>query len=507
MPASDVTLIDRIQAHAGAAIVTAAATFTFADLDAASSRVANALAQVRAAASGVTDLVEPRIAFLVPPSFDYVAVLIGIWKMGGIGVPLAVSYPRPELEHVLNDAVPAVTIAAPEFFDLLAPIAQSAGIACVTTTEALSPGAGKAGSPGSRPAPAGRALMVYTSGTTGKPKGVVTSHANVTAQVTALVDAWNWSAADRALLVLPLHHVHGIINVVCSALWAGAGCEMLPRFDAEAVWARLASGEITVFTAVPTMYHKLIESWDAAPRALRRARSEGCRHVRLMMSGSAALPLPVLERWRQISGHVLLERYGMTEIGMALANPVFGERRPGFVGLPLPRVDVRLVDETGRQVPSGTPGEVEVRGPAVFLEYWRQPEATISAFRDGWFRTGDVAVYEEGAYRLLGRASIDIIKTGGYKVSALEIEEVLRRHPAVADCAVVAVPDVEWGERVCAALELHPEATLKLDELQHWAKSQLAPYKVPRAVRCLPALPRNAMGKVMKPAVKAMFGH
>jgi len=329
----------------------------------------------------------------------------------------------------------------------------------------------------------------------------------VTAQVTALIDAWNWSSDDHTLLALPLHHVHGIINVVCSALWAGATCEMLPRFDAETVWTRLASGEITVFTAVPTMYHKLIESWDAAPRALRRARSEGCRHVRLMMSGSAALPLPVLDRWRQISGHVLLERYGMTEIGMALANPMFGDRRAGFVGLPLPRVDVRLVDEAGRQVRSGTPGEVEVRGPAVFLEYWRQRDATEHAFRDGWFRTGDVAIYEEGAFRLLGRASIDIIKTGGYKVSALEIEDVLRRHPAVADCAVVAVPDVEWGERVCAALELHPEATLKLDELQHWAKTQLAPYKVPRAVRCLPALPRNAMGKVMKPAVRAMFGH
>jgi len=505
MPASEATLVERIQTHAGAAIVTAARTFTYADLDAASSRVANALGQVKSPASGATGSVEPRVVFLVPPGADYVAVLLGIWKMGGIAVPLAVSHPRPELEHVLRDAQPAVAIAAPEFFDRLAPIAQSAGVVCVTTDDVLAAPTATSTSH-ARPEPTGRALMLYTSGTTGKPKGVVTTHANVTAQVTALIDAWNWSSSDHTLLALPLHHVHGTINVVCSALWAGARCEILPRFDAEPVWARLASGEITVFTAVPTMYHKLIESWDAAPRGLRRARSEGCRHVRLMMSGSAALPLSVLDRWRLISGHVLLERYGMTEIGMALANPMLGERRPGFVGLPLPRVDVRLVDEAGHQVRSGTSGEVEVRGPAVFLEYWRQPEATRSAFRDGWFRTGDVAVYEDGAYRLLGRASIDIIKTGGYKVSALEIEDVLRRHPAVADCAVVAVPDVEWGERVCAALELHPEATLKLDELQHWAKSQLAPYKVPRAVRCLPALPRNAMGKVMKPAVKAMFG-
>ena len=224
-----------------------------------------------------------------------------------------------------------------------------------------------------------------------------------------------------------------------------------------------------------------------------------------MMSGSAALPVQTLERWRAVGGHTLLERYGMTEIGMALSNPLHGQRRPGFVGTPLPGVDARMIDEQGAIVPPETPGEIEIRGPGVFLEYWRRPDETRAAFRDGWFSTGDVAVLEDGAYRLLGRKSIDIIKTGGYKVSALEIEAVLRDHPAVAECAVVAVADQTWGEKICAAVELQPATTLMLDELQSWAKTRLAPYKIPRALECVPALPRNAMGKVLKPQVAALF--
>jgi len=224
-----------------------------------------------------------------------------------------------------------------------------------------------------------------------------------------------------------------------------------------------------------------------------------------MMSGSAALPVHVLERWRAIAGHTLLERYGMTEIGMALSNPLDGERRPGFVGTPLPGVEVRLVDDQGELADGGMPGELEVRGPAVFLEYWQRPDKTRSAFRDGWFRTGDVAVLEGGSFRLLGRTSVDIIKTGGFKVSALEIEEILRGHPAIAECAVVGVADDEWGERVSVAVELTPGSTLSLETLQDWARPQLAPYKIPRAFAAVSALPRNAMGKVVKPEVAALF--
>lgn len=216
-------------------------------------------------------------------------------------------------------------------------------------------------------------MILYTSGTTSRPKGVVTTHANIRAQVDSLLIAWEWRADDRILLTLPLHHVHGIINGLASALAAGATCEMLSAFDSDLVWDRLASGDITVFTAVPTIYHRLIAAWDHAPADVRRSRSAGAARLRLMMSGSAALPQPMMDRWREITGHTLLERYGMTEIGMALSNPLHGERRPGYVGVPLPGVEIRLVDEAGAALAavSGATGEIEVRGPGVFLEYWR----------------------------------------------------------------------------------------------------------------------------------------
>jgi malonyl-CoA/methylmalonyl-CoA synthetase len=304
---------------------------------------------------------------------------------------------------------------------------------------------------------------------------------------------------------LPLHHLHGIINGLGCALAVRATCDVLPAFDAATVWDRFGSGEITVFTGVPTMYQRLIAVWEAASPDVRRVWSDGAGRARLMMSGSAALPLQTLARWREITGHTLLERYGMTEMCMVLSNPLHGERRPGFVGTPVPGIEVRVVDEEGTPVPEGTPGEIEVRGPAVFLEYWQRPDDTRAAFRDGWFQTGDVAVVEGGAYRLLGRTAVDIIKTGGYKVSALEIEDVLRTHPAIAECAVIGVADEEWGERVAAAVELKPSATLSLAELQEWAKTRLAPYKVPRAVQVVHALPRNAVGKILKPSVAPLF--
>ena len=339
-----------------------------------------------------------------------------------------------------------------------------------------------------------RALIVYTSGTTGRPKGVVITHGILTAQIESLITAWEWTADDRTLLVLPLHHVHGILNIVCCALWSGATLEILPRFDCEATWSRLASAELTVFSAVPTIYHRLIGSWDAATVDERNARSLGCRHMRLMMSGSAALPRTVLDRWKEITGQTLLERYGMTEVGMALSNPLHGERRPGYVGQPLPGVSARIVD-----------GELQLKGPTVFQEYWRQSDSTRDAFSDGWFRTGDAAVVEDGAFRLLGRSSVDILKSGGHKISALEIEEVLRTHPAIAECVIVGVDDVEWGQRVCCASELRPGCTLDLDELKDWARARLAPYKIPRQLACVSQLPRNAMGKVVKPEVATLF--
>jgi malonyl-CoA/methylmalonyl-CoA synthetase len=410
-------------------------------------------------------------------------------------------HPPPELDYVIADSGASIVVAHPSYEEVLRPIAEARGARLVSTAELLAEAEEMA------PIeldPRRRALIVYTSGTTGKPKGVVSSHAIIEAQARMLIDAWEWSADDHILHVLPLHHVHGILAVLTCALRSGACCEILPRFDAELVWERFARGDLTLFMAVPTIYARLVQAWEAAPAERRAAYTAGCRRMRLQVSGSAALPVQTLERWKEISGHVLLERYGMTELGMALSNPLHGERRPGAVGQPLPGVEVRLVDEQFRDVPAGTPGQLLVRGSGVFLEYLGKPEATAAAFRDGWFITGDVAVLEGGAYRLLGRDSVDIIKTGGFKVSALEIEEVLRTHPAIADCAVVGLPDAEWGERVCVALCPSGEPPA-MEELRGWAKERLATYKVPSRMLVVPELPRNALGKVVKPDVRKLI--
>ena len=478
------------------AIVSDGRAYSYDELDAASQRVAGALL------GDNDDLNQTRVAFLVAPGFGYAAIQRGIWRAGGVAVPLAVSHPQAELEYVVRDADASVVVADEAFHDAGWALARSARARYLRAAQALQ-ASPMDGLPHLRSDQ--RAMIIYTSGTTGRPKGAVTTHQMIGAQIASLISAWRWTPSDRLLLVLPLHHVHGIINGLGCALAIRATCEMLYPFEASRVWQRLASGEITVFTAVPTIYHRLVAAWDAATPEQQRAWADGARGLRLMMSGSAALPVQLLERWREITGHTLLERYGMTEIGMALSNPLAGERRPGCVGVPLPGVDVRLVDDQGAEVPPGTAGELEVRGANVFLEYWRRPEETAQAFRGDWFRTGDLAVLEGDSYRLLGRISVDIIKTGGFKVSALEIEEVLRMHPCIAECAVVGIADDEWGERVSAAVELRDGATLSLADLQNWARPRLAPYKIPRDLRPLTTLPRNAMGKVTKPEVAALF--
>ena len=350
-------------------------------------------------------------------------------------------------------------------------------------------------------------MILYTSGTTGSPKGVVISHASIQAQVESQSEAWGWSADDRILLHLPLHHVHGIVNVLTCALWNGAVCEVLPRFNAIDVWERLSRAEVTLYMGVPTTYLRLADTWKQADPETRAAWTAGARACRLMVSGSAALPIPTLERWEEITGQRLLERYGMTETGMILSNPLEGERRAGWVGSPMPGIKVRLVDDEGNAPQTGSPGEVQVRGPTVFDAYWERERETATSFtEDGWFKTGDLAEADEGgSHRILGRADQDIVKTGGEKISALEIEGVLRSHADVVDCAVVGIEDEEWGERVCAAVLPGTSAGLAPEELVRFARERLAPYKVPKEVLIVSRLPRNAMGKVTKAAVKELF--
>ncbi|MDJ0727959.1 MAG: acyl-CoA synthetase [Prochloraceae cyanobacterium] len=477
------------------AIVATEGKFTYRDLLETSAQVAACLIE------DSQDLQEQRIAFIVPSGFEYVAIQWGIWRAGGVAVPLCVSHPQPELDYAIGDSGASVVIAHPQFEDLVRPIAAERGLRFISAKELYSVDIGFL----PEIALDRRAQMLYTSGTTGKPKGVVTTHSNIKTQVTSLISAWGWTSSDRILHVLPLHHIHGIINVLTCALWAGAECHMMVKFDTEAVWNRIVKSNLTVFMAVPTIYVKLINAWESTNPDRQKVMSDACRKMRLMVSGSAALPVQVLEKWQNISGHFLLERYGMTEIGMALSNSLEGERFAGYVGKPLPQIEVRLVDENGDLAPVGEPGEIQVRGPGVFLEYWQKPEATIQAFQDGWFRTGDLAILENNNYRILGRMSVDIIKTGGYKVSALEIEEVLRIHPNILECAVVGVQDPEWGQRVCAALVLQPKTSLTLEALRRWAKERLAVYKVPTKIITVEGLPRNAMGKVTKPKVSQLF--
>jgi len=492
-------LFDRVPAFADrTAVVDLEGGYSYRSLLVAAERVASGLL------AGQADLEEERIAFCAPPGFSYVAAQWGIWLAGGTALPLFPGHPLPEIEYQLEDAQVRSVLCHPDFEAKLLPAAERLGIPLASTTEAF-------GAPPRRALPAlepqRRAMILYTSGTTSKPKGVVLTHANLSAQIASLVQAWEWRPEDHILHVLPLHHTHGIVNALCCALWSGATCEMLARFDPDEVWDRFARGGVTLFMAVPTIYVRLISAWEKAPPERRKILSQAAARLRLMVSGSAALPLEVFEKWREITGQSLLERYGMTEIGMALSNPLHGERRPGCVGRPLPGVEVRLTDEEGRTVEEeGRPGEIEVRGPTVFLEYWRRPEATKAAFREGWFRTGDIAVLDRGAYRILGRSSVDIIKTGGYKVSALEIESVLSSHPAIRECAVVGIEDAEWGERVAAAVVLKPGCSLTLPELRSWAKERLAPYKVPTLLHCFNALPRNVLGKVTKPELKKALG-
>lgn len=509
-------LVGRAAGHASRlALDTPEGTFTYEDLLEASARAASVLLDGRPELGGA------RVCFLIPSGWDYVVTQWAVWRAGGVAVPMAVSHPPAELAYVLDDAESDAVVAHPSLLDRVEGLAAERGLRLLGTPELGGPPAGAAG-PLDLPAlprvqPDRPAMMLYTSGTTGRPKGVVTTHANIQAQVESLVEAWGWREYDRILLHLPLHHVHGIVNVLTCALWSGARCEVLPRFDPVEVWERLATRRLTLYMAVPTIYRRLVEAWEGVDADTRDRWSDGARACRLMVSGSAALPVPTLERWEAITGQRLLERYGMTEIGMGLSNPLHGERRPGHVGRPLPGVEIRLMGDGGAVLegtgPDGSSeaGEIQVRGPTVFKEYWRRPEATEEAFtEDGWFRTGDRAQVEDGAFRILGRSSVDILKTGGEKVSALEIEDALRSHPSVRDCAVVGVPDEDWGDRVCAAVVLQATSDAAdprpdPQRLRAFLKERLAPYKVPKDVLLVDDLPRNAMGKVMKPAVKELF--
>lgn len=474
------------------AVIADGKAYTYEQLRKDSETLASLLLQ------GRPDLLEERIAFILRPGFDYVVTQWAIWRAGGIAVPLH-HKSQPDMHaYALKDAGVKQLVILKEDRSTYQKTATALGI------ELIQFGTAATSSHLPQVDEDRGAMILYTSGTTGNPKGVLTTHANIQAQITSLVAAWSWTADDHIINVLPMHHVHGIVNVLCCSLWSGAICEFM-TFDESRILNRLLDAQVNVFMAVPTIYYKLITYWESLGDDQQKAISKGLNEMRLMVSGSAALPVTVLEKWKDISGHTLLERYGMTEIGMAISNPYHGERLAGHIGQALPTVELRIVDDQYSDVPEGEQGEILIKGPSVFKAYWDKPDETTKAFTtDGWFKTGDVAVDDRGSYKIIGRRSIDIIKSGGYKLSALEIEEVIRQHPSVSDCGVVGLPDEEWGEIVAVGL-IVKEEKMDLNELKEWLSHRIAGYKQPRIFRKIDELPKNAMGKVVKMELKKLL--
>jgi malonyl-CoA/methylmalonyl-CoA synthetase len=447
--------------------------------------------------AGRPSLEGERVGLLCEPGAAFVAGLYGAFLSGACGLVLSPLHPAPETAWFLADGEVRTVLVSRALRATLPPEASARR---VLVLEELLEGA----LPGALPAvPAGAAaLQIYTSGTTGKPKGAVVTHGNLAWQQQALGRAWGMEASDVLLHCLPLHHVHGLSIALLNVLGAGGTARMMPAFDAAAAWEALAAS--TVFMAVPTIYAKLLGAFDAADEATQARWARAASRLRLSTSGSAALPVSVAGRWQALTGALPLERYGMTELGVVLSNPLEpGGRLPGHVGHPLPGVDIRVVDESG--APAET-GELQVSGPCVFAGYHLRAEATAAAFAEQggrrWFRTGDtVQRGEGGAVRILGRTSVDVLKSGGYKLSALELEELLREHPAVAEVAVVGLPDEVWGDRVVACVVPRAGQAAACDEaaVREWARGRVAAYKVPRQVLCFTELPRNALGKVVKP--------
>lgn len=471
-----------------------------------------------------------HIAFLVNPSIAYVVTELSIWAAGATCVPLSVHSPAPELEYFVEDSEAVLLIADKANEAKLKPIAEKLGrmFATISSSEPLKYSI-SCETDRSSTLPVEQtcmmtssALILYTSGTTGKPKGVVHTFRSLSAQYASLSKAWKWSSKDYTLHVLPLHHIHGVQNILNCAMYNGAGVEFTP-FDAGFCLKRLCSGDMTCFHAVPTIYVKFTQHLEKLDAAGRDEIKKGLRNekLRYMVSGSAALPVPTMKSWAEISGHVLLERYGMTEIGMALSNMIDGTRFPGCVGWCLPSVRMKVDEE----------GAILIKGPCCFKEYYKMEEATKKEFtEDGWFKTGDnvqvggteeeiaelkVAAKEvigatgrdlpcdvlnknklEKIAKILGRTSVDIIKSGGYKLSALEIESILLQHEKITECAVVGKPDETWGEKVTAVCVLNGDLTIK--ELRDWGKERMATYKVPQELEAVTELPRNQMGKLEK---------
>ncbi len=482
----------------------------FSELGVRVRRVAAALSERGLAGPRDTQAAPRRVAMLVSQGSGWVEGFFGICLSGAVVVPLSHLHPAREqrwfVETSRADAVIVSRDLLGELEQRAPELALSKPVYCVEDLRSEGPEIGIDHFPTDQlPGNESTALILYTSGTTGRPKGALLSHKNLGRLAKLVGDAWQWQPGDRLLHCLPLHHLHGLGIALFVSLLNGGETRMLRHFDAEGLWE--AAGEASVLMGVPTMHKKLLDVLDAATPAQQARWRQHAAKLRLVTSGSAALPTTVSNRWRELTGDYPLERFGMTEIGVGMSNPITGPRKPGSCGVPLPGMQLRIVDEAGADVAPGEPGEIWIKGPTVFSGYDQNPAATEEAFVDGWFRSGDTASWDADGYcRILGRTSVDILKSGGYKLSALEIEELLREHPAVADVAVVGVPDETWGEIAVASILAKPGLEAEIDEasLRAWAKERTAAYKVPKRILRFDEFPRNPVGKVVKPELRRL---
>ncbi|MFF8995716.1 acyl-CoA synthetase [Streptomyces sp. NPDC014983] len=433
-----------------------------------------------------------RVAVWATPEMETVVAVVGVLLAGSAAVPLNPRSGEKELAHIVSDSAPSLVLAAP---GARLPDALRALERVDVDVEA------RADVPHPELSGEDPALVVYTSGTTGPPKGAVLPRRALTTTLDALADAWQWTEADVLVHGLPLFHVHGLVLGVLGPLRRGGSVRHLGRFSTEGVARALTDGA-TMFFGVPTMYHRIAEALPGDP-----GLAEALGGARLLVSGSAALPVHDHERIAAATGRRVVERYGMTETLMNTSVRADGEPRAGTVGVPLPGVELRLVEEDGTEIAGRdgeSVGEIQVRGPNLFTEYLNRPDATAAAFTaDGWFRTGDMAVREPDGYvRIVGRKATDLIKSGGYKIGAGEIENALLEHPGVREAAVTGEPDADLGERIVAwIVPADPGNPPGTEELADHVARRLAPHKRPRVVRHLDVLPRNDMGKIMKRAL------
>ncbi|KAH0566036.1 hypothetical protein GP486_000557 [Trichoglossum hirsutum] len=503
------------------------------------------------------------VGFMAERSYDYVVTLLSILANQSIAVPLAATLPVVELRYLLSKCQASMLLLKPQddSRDVLMALKEElvtreiGGVPVEGFHEKSEANFTLKDLQWEDMAEAEGGIMLFTSGTTSRPKGVLLPQSVLTAQSRSIAHAWRYMRDDHLLHVLPLHHIHGILNALLVPLFVGASIEFMDVFNSSAVWERLAAPylpvinrkfdcreRVTLFTAVPTIYSHLLSRFSELPSVLRSAAKEAIspNNLRLNMSGSAALPTPIKSSWTELSrGNVILERYGMTEVGMALSCGLdFNSRVDGAVGWPLPFVEVRLVDmDSGRVIESGEEldkngskreGEIQLRGPTVFRGYWRDPKATEESFVDAedggekWFKTGDIAIRKPviGAgksdqewvkgpmYFIKGRKSVDIIKTGGEKVSALEVERELLSLPQFTEAAVVGLPSETFGQIVAAVVVLDPNYTRQTgyaktrSEIRDTLKDKLARHQIPRKIKVVhDSLPKNAMGKVNKKAI------